>query len=94
MANFLINLNSVTGEPTTRHELTEKLGVGLRGECLLYGKQGTFNIVRNGEDAIADRSADFAKKAAERGIKVIIAGAGGAAHLAALVRRRYLRSTR
>src|SRR5215475_5709231 len=27
-----------------------------------------------------DRSADFAKKAAERGIKVIIAGAGGAAH--------------
>lgn len=29
-----------------------------------------------------DRSADFAKKAAERGIKVIIAGAGGAAHLA------------
>ena len=28
-----------------------------------------------------DRSADFAKKAAERGIKVIIAGAGGAAHL-------------
>ena len=29
-----------------------------------------------------DRSAEFAKKAAERGIKVIIAGAGGAAHLA------------
>ena len=32
-----------------------------------------------------DRSAEFAKKAAERGIKVIIAGAGGAAHLAGVV---------
>jgi hypothetical protein len=29
-----------------------------------------------------DRTADFARKAAERGICVIIAGAGGAAHLA------------
>jgi phosphoribosylaminoimidazole carboxylase PurE protein len=32
-----------------------------------------------------DRSADFAKKAAERGVKVIIAGAGGAAHLAGVI---------
>jgi phosphoribosylaminoimidazole carboxylase PurE protein len=32
-----------------------------------------------------DRSANFAKKAAERGIKVIIAGAGGAAHLAGVI---------
>ena len=32
-----------------------------------------------------DRSADFAKKAASRGIKVIIAGAGGAAHLAGVI---------
>jgi len=32
-----------------------------------------------------DRSADFAKMAAERGIKVIIAGAGGAAHLAGVI---------
>jgi len=32
-----------------------------------------------------DRSADFAKNAAERGIKVIIAGAGGAAHLAGVI---------
>ena len=32
-----------------------------------------------------DRSADFAKKAANRGIKVIIAGAGGAAHLAGVI---------
>ena len=32
-----------------------------------------------------DRSADFSKKAAERGIKVIIAGAGGAAHLAGVI---------
>ena len=29
-----------------------------------------------------DRTADFARKAAGRGIQVIIAGAGGAAHLA------------
>ncbi|MFZ0731237.1 MAG: 5-(carboxyamino)imidazole ribonucleotide mutase [Candidatus Sulfotelmatobacter sp.] len=32
-----------------------------------------------------DRSADFAKNAANRGIKVIIAAAGGAAHLAGVI---------
>jgi len=32
-----------------------------------------------------DRSAEFAKKAASRGIRVIIAGAGGAAHLAGVI---------
>jgi len=31
------------------------------------------------------KTADFAKNAAERGIKVIIAGAGGAAHLAGVI---------
>src|SRR3981081_4238589 len=32
-----------------------------------------------------DRTADFARKAANRGIRVIIAGAGGAAHLAGVI---------
>jgi len=32
-----------------------------------------------------DRTADYAKKAAGRGIRVIIAGAGGAAHLAGVI---------
>jgi len=32
-----------------------------------------------------DRTADYARKAAGRGIKVIIAGAGGAAHLAGVI---------
>jgi len=32
-----------------------------------------------------DRTADYAKKAAARGIRVIIAGAGGAAHLAGVI---------
>jgi len=32
-----------------------------------------------------DRTADFARKAADRGIRVIIAGAGGAAHLAGVI---------
>src|SRR5262250_2337863 len=32
-----------------------------------------------------DRSADYAKKAADRGIRVIIAAAGGAAHLAGVI---------
>src|SRR3954449_12940266 len=32
-----------------------------------------------------DRTADFARKAADRGIQVIIAGAGGAAHLAGVI---------
>ena len=32
-----------------------------------------------------DRTADYARKASERGIRVIIAGAGGAAHLAGVI---------
>src|ERR1044071_8135070 len=32
-----------------------------------------------------DRTADFARKAAQRGLRVIIAGAGGAAHLAGVI---------
>jgi len=32
-----------------------------------------------------DRTAEFARKAADRGIRVIIAGAGGAAHLAGVI---------
>ncbi|HLZ40929.1 MAG TPA: 5-(carboxyamino)imidazole ribonucleotide mutase [Candidatus Sulfotelmatobacter sp.] len=32
-----------------------------------------------------DRTAEFARKAAQRGIRVIIAGAGGAAHLAGVI---------
>src|SRR5580658_2974190 len=32
-----------------------------------------------------DRTADYARKAAHRGIRVIIAGAGGAAHLAGVI---------
>src|ERR1700694_5298400 len=32
-----------------------------------------------------DRTADYARKAAGRGIRVIIAGAGGAAHLAGVI---------
>src|SRR6266571_8293062 len=32
-----------------------------------------------------ERTAEFARKAADRGIRVIIAGAGGAAHLAGVI---------
>src|SRR5258706_2053985 len=32
-----------------------------------------------------DRTADYARKAAGRGVRVIIAGAGGAAHLAGVI---------
>ena len=32
-----------------------------------------------------DRTADFARRAAERGLRVIMAGAGGAAHLAGVI---------
>src|SRR5258708_1113294 len=38
-----------------------------------------------GGEGSADRTADFARKAAGRGISVIIAGAGGAAHLAGVI---------
>src|SRR3954452_9725881 len=37
-----------------------------------------------------DRSADFAKKAAGRGVKVIIAAAGGAAHFAGVIASHHI----
>lgn len=54
------------------HETLDKFGVG--HECRVLSAHRT-----------PDLAADYARQASERGIKVIIAGAGGAAHLAGVV---------
>ena len=53
-------------------EILDKLGVAY--ECTIVSAHRT-----------PERAFDFARNAANRGIKVIIAGAGGAAHLAGVV---------
>lgn len=53
-------------------EILERLGVAF--ECTIISAHRT-----------PERAFDFAKNAADRGIKVVIAGAGGAAHLAGVV---------
>ena len=45
----------------------------------------TFELTVVSAHRTPDRMMDYAKKAAERGLKVIIAGAGGAAHLPGMV---------
>src|SRR5580698_7067197 len=44
-----------------------------------------FGIAYEIDVTSAHRTADFARKAAGRGVRVIIAGAGGAAHLAGVI---------
>ena len=45
----------------------------------------SYEIDVTSEHRSPDRTADYARKAAARGIRVIIAGAGGAAHLAGVI---------
>ena len=45
----------------------------------------TFELTVVSAHRTPDRMMDYAKKAAERGLKVVIAGAGGAAHLPGMV---------
>ena len=55
---------------TMRHSVETLSGLDVRAETRIISAHRT-----------PDRLADYAKAAAERGLKVIIAGAGGAAHL-------------
>jgi 5-(carboxyamino)imidazole ribonucleotide mutase len=67
-------MGSASDWETMRHcvELLDQLGVPNESHVLSAHRT-------------PDATADFARKAAERGLRVIIAGAGGAAHLAGVI---------
>ena len=67
-------MGSASDWDTMRHsvELLEELGVSNEHQILSAHRS-------------PDATADFARKAAGRGVRVIIAGAGGAAHLAGVI---------
>jgi 5-(carboxyamino)imidazole ribonucleotide mutase len=67
-------MGSASDWDTMRHsvDLLEELGVPNEHQILSAHRS-------------PDATADFAKKAAGRGVRVIIAGAGGAAHLAGVI---------
>ena len=60
-------------------EIMQEAGKALEGFGIAY------EIDVTSAHRSPDRTADYARKAAERGIRVIIAGAGGAAHLAGVI---------
>ena len=70
----VVIMGSASDWDTMRHsvELLEELGVPNEHQILSAHRS-------------PDATADFAKKAAGRGVRVIIAGAGGAAHLAGVI---------
>ena len=45
----------------------------------------SFEMLISSAHRVPDKTADYAQKAAERGVEVIIAGAGGAAHLPGVI---------
>jgi 5-(carboxyamino)imidazole ribonucleotide mutase len=59
---------------TMRHAAETLDGLGVPNEARVLSAHRT-----------PDATADFARKAADRGLRVIIAGAGGAAHLAGVI---------
>ena len=60
-------------------EIMREAGKALEGFGIVY------EIDVTSAHRSPDRTAEFARKAADRGIRVIIAGAGGAAHLAGVI---------
>ena len=60
-------------------EIMREAGTALEGFGIAY------EIDVTSAHRSPDRTADYARKAADRGIRVIIAGAGGAAHLAGVI---------
>lgn len=53
MADILIRLNGIDDVAKKQNEKVERINVGSQAECQIYGKKGTFCLVRKGEDAIA-----------------------------------------
>src|ERR1700686_1532459 len=60
-------------------EIMREAGAALEGFAIEY------EIDVTSAHRSPDRTADYARKAADRGIRVIIVGAGGAAHLAGVI---------
>jgi len=59
---------------TMRHSVETLDGLGVANEAHVLSAHRT-----------PEQTTDFARKAADRGLRVIIAGAGGAAHLAGVI---------
>jgi 5-(carboxyamino)imidazole ribonucleotide mutase len=76
MSNPLVSI--VMGSDTDL-EIMREAGKALEGFGIAY------EIDVTSAHRSPDRTADYARKAAQRGIRVIIAGAGGAAHLAGVI---------
>src|SRR5213595_2877752 len=69
-----IIMGSKSDWETMRHAVQTLDDLGVRNEARVLSAHRT-----------PDATADFARKAADRGLRVIIAGAGGAAHLAGVI---------
>ena len=69
-----IVMGSRSDWPTMTHTTQTLMKLGIPHECLVMSAHRT-----------PDRSAKYAESARKRGLKVIIAGAGGAAHLAGVL---------
>jgi 5-(carboxyamino)imidazole ribonucleotide mutase len=69
-----IIMGSKSDWETMRHAVETLDDLGVRNEARVLSAHRT-----------PDATADFARKAADRGLRVIIAGAGGAAHLAGVI---------
>jgi len=53
VANFLLSLSGGRHKSQSPDESSEQIGAGPRGGCWIYGKLGTFYVIRQGEDAVA-----------------------------------------
>ena len=69
-----IVMGSKSDWETMRHAVETLGGLGVPNEAHVLSAHRT-----------PDATADFARKAADRGVRVVIAGAGGAAHLAGVI---------
>jgi len=53
MADIIIKLNGIDDTSTKQKDIVEWISTGQQSECQIFGKKGTFCLVRNDEDAIA-----------------------------------------
>ena len=53
MADILVRFNGTDDVSAKHNEIAERISAGPQCKCWVYGKEGTFCIVRNGEDVIA-----------------------------------------
>ena len=53
MADILLRFDGIKGRPVRPNESVERIWAGQKGECWIYGMEGTFCLARDGEDTIA-----------------------------------------